>query len=183
MENPATRIELQVQLRVLDLYEVFVQQALWRFWFGTGAGALAIALIILIAFWKGSIEFLRPLFEPPLLYVALSLFLYSILVRPFVAARTFIKNIAGRSSAIDYVFSETGVDIRREHYEGHYDWAGIRRARQSARLLVLYTDSMWAMVLPKRCFANAQQLADCRMLINNQMQRRKTLLASHGKVK
>ena len=183
MEKPATQIELQVQLKIFDLYEVFVQQAMWRFWFGTGTGALAIASIILIAFWKGSIEFLRPLLEPPLLYVALSLFLYSILVRPYLASRSFVKSMVGSSSATSYVFSETGLDIRRDHYEGHYDWTAIRRAKQSARLLVLYTDSMLAIVLPKRCFVNAQRLADCRMLIKNQLQRRKAPLAANGNLK
>ena len=140
--------------------------------------ALAIVLIVLFGLWQGSIEFLRPLLEPPLLYVIVSVLLYSVLIRPYLASRSLIKSSSGSSGTSDYVFSDSGVDIRREHFEAHYDWAAIQRAKQSAHLLILYTNSYSAIILPKRCFANAEQLANLRTLLTNHVKRRSAFSAT-----
>lgn len=180
-EDRPVRIELRVQLKITDLYEVYVQQALVRALYGRMA--IAVALIVLFAIWEDSVEFLRPLLISPLVYVIVGVFLYSILVRPYMISRTLMRTLNGGSDTSSYVFSETGVDVRREHYEGHYDWAAIRRAKQSPHLLVLYTDSSLALILPKRCFVSAQQLSDFRTMATNQVKRRNVASGSPTEMK
>lgn len=99
--------------------------------------ALALVLMVFFVIWEGTVEFLKPLLEPPLVYVELVVLLYSICVRPYLVSRAVIRTSGGRNYTNSYVFSEEGVVVRRDHYEAHYDWAAIRRAKQTAHLLVL----------------------------------------------
>lgn len=173
MEYPFPPIELQTQVKISDLYEVYFRWALSKMWYGRMG--LAIALIILFGLWEGSVEFVRPLLEPPLLYVIVCVLLYSILLKPYLISRALIETSNGGTRTVSYVFSENGVDIRRGGYEGHYDWAAIRRAKQTPHLVVLYTDSNLAIILPKRSFADPQQLTDLRTLLTDKVKRRSTV--------
>jgi hypothetical protein len=134
--------------------------------------ALACVLIILFSIFEGSIEFLRPVLEPPLIYVIVAVLLYSALVSPYIASRALIQTSAGIRVSTTYIFSDKGIELRRDHVEAHYDWAAIQRAKQSAHLLILYVNSYAGIILPKRCFTNAQQLAEVRTLVTNHVKRR-----------
>lgn len=181
MEYPFHRIEIQTQVKISDLYEVYFRWALSKMWYGRMA--LAVALIILLGLWEGSVEFVRPLLEPPLLYVIVCVLLYSILLKPYLISRALIETSNGGRRTVSYVFSENGVDIRRESYEGRYDWAAIRRAKQTPHLVVLYTDSNLAIILPKRCFASPQQLKELRAILTEKVKRRNTNSGSGGQKK
>lgn len=118
-----------------------------------------------------------------MVYVELVVLLYSICVRPYLVSRAVIRTSGGRNYTNSYVFSEEGVVVRRDHYEAHYDWAAIRRAKQTAHLLVLYTDSSLAIILPKRCFASPQQLNELRAILAEKVKRRNTRSGSGGQKK
>lgn len=181
MECNFPPIELHTKLKISDLYEVYLAQRLWKMLYGRMA--LALVLVAFFAIWEGTIEFLRPLLEPPLLYVEIIVLLYSIFFRPYLFSRAVIRTSGGRNYAHSYVFSDEGVVVRREHYEAHYDWAAIRRAKQTAHLLVLYTDSSLAIIVPKRCFANPQQLKEFRTILTEKVKRRNTFSVSQGQTK
>jgi len=170
MQAPFPPIEVRTQLKILDLYGLYFVSALRKAWYGRMA--LALVLIILFAFWEGTLEFLRPLLEPPLLYVEITVILYSLVLRPYLASRSLIEVSSGTRGMNLFVFSEKGVDVRREHFEAHYDWPAIQRAKQSAHLLILYINPHSAIILPRRCFSNPQQLADFRTLLTSQMRHR-----------
>jgi len=176
MQNSSSSIELQTKLKVSDLYELYLISALRKLW--CGRMALAIVLIVLFGILEGNVEFLRPLLEPPLIYVIVGVLLYSLLVKPYLASRALILS-SYRSSRMTthYTFSERGIDERRDHFEAHYDWEAIQRAKQSTHLVTLYITSYSAIIIPKRCFASDQQLRDFRTLITNQMKRRAAVSA------
>src|SRR5713101_1053880 len=107
MECNFPPIELHTKLKISDLYEVYLAQRLWKMWYGQMA--LALVLIVFFAIWEGTVEFLRPLLEPPLLYVEIIVLLYSIFFRPYLVSRAVIRTSGGLNYANSYVFSEEGV--------------------------------------------------------------------------
>ena len=147
--QPSPQIEVSVQLKLSDLYEVYLRSVLWRVWYGRMA--LALVLIFFFSLWEGNIEFLRPLLEPPLLYVEIIVLLYSIFFRPYLLARAVIRASSGSSLTNSYVFSETGVTVRRNHYEAHYDWPAIKRSLfPSALSRILNSSRIFAVFLRTR---------------------------------
>lgn len=53
MEYPFHPIEIQIQLKIFDLYQVYLAQRLWKMWYGQMA--LALVLMVFFVIWEGTV--------------------------------------------------------------------------------------------------------------------------------
>ena len=95
--------------------------------------------------------------------------IFFVIVRPYVRSRSFVRNALGTGETISYLLGHRGVDVRRQDSQLHYDWPALRQAKQTSGLLLLYFEGASALVFPKRCFVNHQQLVDVRSLIADRL--------------
>jgi hypothetical protein len=134
-------------------------------------------LIILIATREDHLTFLLPLLQPPLFYLPLALFVYYIVLRPYISARSYIRHISPESASLDYIFSGDGIRINRSSSKSDYEWTAINKAKQTSRLFLLYAGRATAFVIPKRSFISAQQLASFRSLVSRNVPKNRRLTA------
>lgn len=162
-------IEIQTDLKISDIYWLYFYGAIRRML--CGRWILAIILMVVVALGAERLAFIRPLLEPPLVYILLGLLLYLALVRPYVRSRSFVRQTMGTEATASYQLSEAGIDIYHSQSQRHYDLSGIRKAKQTSSLIVLYFAGNSALVFPKRCFASPQQLSSARAMIASHVKR------------
>jgi hypothetical protein len=159
-------ITLDVQLRPGDLYWIYFMQAARAGWFVRGY--MALALIILVALAPEHLGFLILFVLPPSILVIVGLIFYFLLLRPYVKARAFVRH-GETPSPIRYNFSQTGIDVNDAHSQAHHDWAAVSTAKQTANLFVLYLSGPSSLVLPKRCFTSAEEIASFQDLVKSKV--------------
>jgi O-antigen ligase len=168
-------ISLDVQLRIGDLYWIYVMQAVNAGWFVRGY--LGLALIILLALAPKLLAFLAFIVLPPIVFLILAIFLYLLVVRPYLRARAFVRQTQGDQSSIRYTFSQAGIDVRGAHSETLFQWAAVGRAKQTAHLFVLYLSKSSAIVVPKRCFASIEEISSFQNLVKTNIAISRTVSA------
>jgi YcxB-like protein len=166
-------IEFQTDLKISDIYWLYFYGAIRQMLYGRWI--LAIILMVVVALGAERLAFIRPLLEPPLVYFLLGLLLYLALVRPYVHSRSLVSQTMGTEGAASYLLSEAGIDIRFSKSQLHHEWSAIRMAKQTSSLILLYLEGGSALVFPKRCFGNPQQLSDARAIIAAHVKSRKKL--------
>lgn len=162
-EGRPSSIQFQTDLRIADIYWLYFSNVIRRMHYGRWI--LAIVLILLLALSAERLAFIRPLLEPPLIYLLLGLLLYLALVRPYIRSRSFIRQTMGAAGTASYVLSEAGIEIRHPMSRSHYDWASVRLAKQTSSVIILFFEPNSALVFPKRCFASLEQLSQARAII------------------
>jgi hypothetical protein len=65
---------------------------------------------------------------------------------------------------------EDGVRLASENFETHYRWPGILRVQETGAHLFLYTDGAQAIIVPKRCFAVAEDAARFAALVKTHVE-------------
>jgi hypothetical protein len=165
-------VTLDVQLKIGDLYWIYVMRAVTTGWFVRGY--LALALIFLLALAPEHLAYLVPFILPPMLLLILGLIFYFLLVRPYLSARTFVQHTADGGS-VYYTFSQAGIDVRGAHSETNYQWPAVGRAKQTAHLFILYLSKSSAIVLPKRCFTSVEEIAIFQNLVKSKVIRNRTV--------
>jgi hypothetical protein len=150
-------VEIDIQLRIGDVYWLYVTRAVSTGWFVRGY--VAVGLILLLAVAPERLAFLAILVLPPFVFLPLALCLYLLLVKPYLSARAVVQQTHGQSASIHYSFNERGIEVKTAHSELHYDWVAVTKAKQSAHLFVLHLSKYSAIILPKRCFTTPEQLS------------------------
>ena len=143
-----------------------------------GRWILAIVFVVALGLGAERLAFLRPLLEPPLGYLLLGLLLYLAFARPYVRSRSFVRQTVSTEGPAFYRLSEAGIDIRHSRTQSHHDWSAFRRAKQTSGLILLYLEGDSALVFPKRCFANPEQLSDARVIIATHVRRKEKVSGS-----
>jgi hypothetical protein len=157
-------IEVRTDLKITDLYWLFLGDAIWRATYGRWI--VAMVLIVLLALRAERLVVLALFVASPLV---IGMLVYFVLVRPYIRSRAFVRNALGTGETVSYLLNDRGVDVRRQNSQLHYDWPALQRAKQTSGLLLLYFEGNSALVLPKRCFINHQQLVDARFLIADRL--------------
>lgn len=163
-------IEVHCDLRISDLYWLSFSSAIRKLLYARWIAA--IILIFLVALGTRYIAFVALLLLPPSLYLLLGALIFVAVISPYLRSRAFVRATMGMSNMLSCTIGPHGVDVRREGSQVHYDWGAVRIAKQTSNLILISFDGHSALVIPKRCFANSQQLNDVRSMI-----------AAHAKVK
>jgi hypothetical protein len=156
-------VEVHSDLRIGDLYWLFFSNAIRKLIYARWV--VAIALIILVALGTQYIAFVALLLLPPFLYLLLGGLIFVAAVSPYLRSRAFVRAAMGASRTLSCTIGPQGVDVRRPGSQAHYDWVAVRSAKQTSSLILIYLDGHSALVIPKRCFANSQQLSDVRSVV------------------
>jgi hypothetical protein len=162
--NQTTSIEVRTDLKITDLYWLFLGDAIWRATYGRWI--VALVLIVLLALRAERLVVLVLFLASPLV---IGMLVYFALVRPYIRSRAFVRNALGTGEMVSYLLNDRGVDVRRQNSQLHYDWPALQRAKQTSGLLLLYFEGNSALVLPKRCFVNHQQVVDARSLVADRL--------------
>ena len=156
-------IEVHSDLRIGDLYPLFFSNVIRKLFYARRI--VVIVLIFLAALGTRYVALVARLLKPPFLYFLLGGLILVAVVLPYLRFRAFVQATMGTSSALLYTFGPEGVDVQRQGWQAHYDWVTVRNARQTSNLILVHVEGHSALVIPKRCFANSQQLNDVRSII------------------
>ena len=156
--DKAQPIEINVDLRVADLYWPLFSNAIHRLW--NVRWILAIGFAVLFAVASDRITFLRPLVLSPVKYTLLALAFYFAFVQPYLRARVFVHKTLGASKTLTYAIGPKGIRIKREGLEVHGGWDSVHDAKQTSELIVLHVADQGSFVIPKRCLAGPKQSAE-----------------------
>jgi hypothetical protein len=126
--------------------------------------ALLIACAVLKAVGTGSLASaatnLLPLFA--ILPIAV---LAGIYVAPYYTSKSVYKNSVSLKSPIQYSFSDDGVTQKSVTGRGEVLWTAYIKARETRDWFLLYTQKRLAHPLPKRAFANEDEIVEFREMI------------------
>lgn len=156
-------IEMQSDLRIGDLYSFFLSNAIRKLF--NARRVVVVVLIVLVALGTRYVVLVARLFQPPLLYLLLGGLIFVAIVLPYLRSRAFIRTTMGTSSSLSYTFGPHGVDVVRQGWQAHLEWARVRNTRQTSSLILIYVHGHSTLVIPKRCFADSQQLNNVRSII------------------
>jgi hypothetical protein len=156
-------IEVHSDLRIADLYWLFFSSGIRKLIYARWV--LAVVLIFLVALGTQYVAFIALLLLPPFLYLVLGGLVFVAVVLPYIRSRAFVRATMGPSGTLSCAIGPAGVDVRRRDSQVHYDWGAVRGAKQTSSLILIYVNGHAALVLPKRCFANSQQLKDVRSIV------------------
>ena len=159
----APPIEVHSDLRIGDLYWLFFSNAVRKLIYARWV--LAVVLILLVALGTQYVAFVALLLLPAFLYLVLGGLVFVAVVLPYIHSRAFVRATMGASGTLSCAIGPLGVDVRRRGSQAHYDWGAVRKAKQTSNLILIYVDGHAAIVIPKRCFANSQQLKDARSIV------------------
>jgi hypothetical protein len=166
------RIELQVTLKPLDLFWLHLSRSS-----GAGIGfyirrLLASAVFLFLAFLTDQFSPFGSQSRIILPYLFSGLSVFSLLLWPYLAAAADVRRLAGASGVARYVFSEGGADVIGSDFQTHHDWQEIRRAKQTASLILLFDAKGIVIALPKRCILEERQAFALRELLTRKVARR-----------
>lgn len=66
-------------------------------------------------------------------------------------------------------FTEAQIMAVDKHSESKYNWSGIKRLEESKKAFYLYTDTLYAILIPKRTFSNETEMDLFRDLVNRKV--------------
>jgi hypothetical protein len=139
-------------------------------------GFMGALLILLLVFslvrpspekeWYQTIQTSRQLlwvFAIPLLFV----FVLPLLTTAKVVADERVKK------GISYAFSDGGIHVESAVAKADLKWEAIRQALETSSAFLLFPSANVAHTLPKRCYANAADLATMRELLRTHVPKAK----------
>jgi hypothetical protein len=84
---------------------------------------------------------------------------------PFFSARTFVKKNPDKLGPAKHSVGPDGTSNESRHGEGKAKWTAYLRVRETPRFFLLYTQSNFAQILPKRCFDSPGELERYRQVL------------------
>jgi hypothetical protein len=91
-------------------------------------------------------------------------------VAPYWAAKSLYKNNANLWSPSHWSFSDELITLRTATGSAELSWVTFTRARETRELFLLYPQKNLAYPVPKRAFANEQEIAAFRELVRRHIQ-------------
>jgi len=98
-------------------------------------------------------------------------------VVPILSARSFVKKNPDKLGPAKHSVGPDGTSYASRHGEGTTNWSAYLRIRETKDLFLLYTQSNFAQILPKRCFDNPDDMAKYRQILKKYYQGKLELLA------
>jgi hypothetical protein len=169
-------LKITFQLSLRDVYKsnvaIIAGNLRWFFW------PLALICLIPIASVAFALVAKTMGLSMPIGFAGLwgSLFLPTFLLylrfgAPYFAARTVFKNNANLKAAIHYSISEDLVIQEMATGRAELRWSTFVRVRETPDLFLLYVQKQLAHPIPKRAFANAQEISAFREIVRRQVPR------------
>jgi len=84
---------------------------------------------------------------------------------PVVAARDFVRRNPNALGPMTQTVSSSGVRIQGELGEGTSPWKTYQRVRETRDLFLLYPQSNYSIIVPKRCFNSPDEIQRYREII------------------
>lgn len=96
--------------------------------------------------------------------VALFLLFFNYVV-PSLSARSFVKKNPDKLGPAKHSIGPDGTSYESKHGSGQTSWSAFARVRETHDLFLLYTQSNFAQILPKRCFENPGEIEKYRQIL------------------
>lgn len=95
---------------------------------------------------------------------------------PYRAARSFIKKNPDKLGPSRHEVGPEGTTFQSVHGEGKLAWTAFHQIRETPDLFLLYTQSNFAQIVPKRCFGNPDEIVLYREIVRKHYKGRTDLL-------
>ena len=112
-------------------------------------------------------------------FVAISVAILVALIKygvPYWAARSFIKKNPDKLGPNRHEIGPEGTTYQSVHGEGKLAWTAFHQIRETPDLFLLYTQSNFAQIVPKRCFGNPDEIVLYREIVRKHYKGRTDLL-------
>jgi hypothetical protein len=84
---------------------------------------------------------------------------------PFLSARAFVKKNPDKLGPVKHSIGPDGASYESSHGDGKTKWTAYLRIRETPRFFLLYTQSNFAQILPKRCFDSPDEVERYRQVL------------------
>jgi len=131
----------------------------------------ALAMYLAFQFSRADFEWswsFGNIFAPLFFFI---LFPYAFFIVPYFSSKKYLQRNPRLAGPNTYTFSASGVDVVTAESQSHLNWAAIQEARETRAQFLLYPQTAIAHVIPRRCFANAEQEANLRNLLRNHVKK------------
>jgi len=95
---------------------------------------------------------------------------------PYWAARSFIKKNPDKLGPSRHEIGPDGTTYQSVHGEGKMAWTAFHQIRETPDLFLLYTQSNFAQIVPKRCFEKPEQIPLYREIVREHYKGKMDLL-------
>lgn len=97
---------------------------------------------------------------------------------PYWAARSFIKKNPDKLGPSRHEIGPDGTSYQSVHGEGKMAWTAFHQIRETPDLFLLYTQSNFAQIVPKRCFERPEEISLYREIVRKYYHGKTDLLSS-----
>ena len=97
---------------------------------------------------------------------------------PYWAARSFVKKNPDKLGPSRHEIGPEGATFQSVHGEGRLAWTAFHQIRETPDLFLLYTQSNFAQIVPKRCFGNPDEIVLYREIVRKHYKGKTDLLTS-----
>jgi len=97
---------------------------------------------------------------------------------PFLSARSFVKKNADKLGPATHSIGPDGTSNESSHGESKAKWTAYLRIRETPKFFLLYTQSNFALILPKRCFESPTEVERYRQVLRTYYKGKLELLPS-----
>jgi hypothetical protein len=115
------------------------------------------------------------LFSPTLFVVIGSGFIFITAIALYRASSRAIRTNAAYQSAIAYSFGPSGLEASGSTFAFHHDWCNFRSVIEGSKIFVFCPSNAQMIVVPKRSFTDAPQIAALRQLLRAHVQAKLSL--------
>ena len=145
-----------VHMEVDDLYQGFLIMLLRKsYWY---AAQLAFSFVLFFA--------VNPNFLTPTQFVFFgSIFFLFVAISLYRASGRAIRTNIAYQSAIAYSFGSSGLESSGSTFAFHHDWGNFQSIIEGSKILVFCPSNAQMMIVPKRSFADANQISALRQLL------------------
>jgi hypothetical protein len=95
---------------------------------------------------------------------------------PYWAARSFVKKNPDKLGPSRHEIGPEGTTYQSVHGEGKLAWTAFHQIRETPDLFLLYTQSNFAQIVPKRCFEKPEQIPLYREIVRKHYKGKTDLL-------
>lgn len=95
---------------------------------------------------------------------------------PYWGARSFIKKNPDKLGPSRHEIGPEGTTYQGVHGEGKLTWTAFHQIRETPDLFLLYTQSNFAQIVPKRCFEKPEEILLYREIVRKHYKGRTDLL-------
>lgn len=95
---------------------------------------------------------------------------------PYWGARSFVKKNPDKLGPSRHEIGPEGTSYQSAHGEGKLAWTAFQRIRETPDLFLLYPQTNFAQIVPKRCFEKPEQILLYREIVRKYYQGRTELL-------